>query len=126
MRFQVVAVVFGLFRALANALASSHHEQRQVIALSLFRREYVIAQTQEVTASLPLESKRVQRFGTPWREQSYRVAFRLRLKKLPDRAHLHERCRFALHFFHALKQFQSFGVALREPFLEIAFEPQVA
>src|ERR1700731_3798176 len=96
-----------------------------MVALPFFRSENIVAQAQKVADALPLESKCLPWFGTPGREQMHRVAFRLPIEKLPNGAHFHERGRFGLHFTHAVEEFQSLGVALCQPLLEIALEAQV-
>ena len=44
----------------------------------------------------------------------------LRFKKLPNGSHLHEFCRFFLHFFHRSEQFDGLGFACRKVLLEIS------
>ena len=74
-----------------------------MIALSVPCRQHVIAQAEKISHPLPAELKRVQSFFCAWREKIQRFPLRLGFEELPNRAHLHELRRLALHFFHAFE-----------------------
>ena len=61
MRLEIFARVLQRLRAGPHSFARGHHKQRHVIALAVFRWQYVVAQAQEVPGALPLEPVGVQR-----------------------------------------------------------------
>src|SRR5260370_13792216 len=96
-----------------------------MVALRVLRRQHIITQAEKISLPLPRKSERVQRLFFSRPKELQGVALRFRFEKLPDRANLHELCRFLLYFFHLFEQFNRLRIALRPTLLARSSKPPV-
>ena len=66
---EIVAVILCLFGALANALAGSYNEERQVVTPAVLSGQNIVAKAKEVALPLPGKAERMQRLFRPWRKE---------------------------------------------------------